>query len=380
MRTLAPMILIFLAWSPLAVLPDSSAAQEVSDPAGGMQRSLAPVPESIATYHTGWGVLTSDGELTGQVVTLNGDGSTTPQSGVEVVIEGESRVLGRAMTDQDGAYRIGGLEPGVYYLIARGPGVYASHALQLVAGNGQVPMDIYASQMDPAKGEGLLRELWSPNPHPREAVFGELVASPEELRQSHEYVLTSGGVHGQLAFPYRSADYAGHIVRAYQKGKLVAAARVDEYARFFLPIRSSGVTDLVVGGAGFAHVSAIYLIAPEVVTAVPRRRSTMVSFHALDVNQGGRTLIVPVRPSPIIPSDRATDEGPIAGVGPLGPMGGTPYAPTSGGGFGGGGAAGGGGAGGLGAILGAAGLAVGAAALSDDDDGFNVNLSTGIGP
>ena len=49
----------------------------------------------------------------------------------------------------------------------------------------------------------------------------------------------------------------------------------------------------------------------------------------------------------------------------------------SGGGFGGGG--GGGGLGGIGGLLGVAGLAVGVAALADDDDsGFNVNLATPV--
>jgi hypothetical protein len=49
-----------------------------------------------------------------------------------------------------------------------------------------------------------------------------------------------------------------------------------------------------------------------------------------------------------------------------------------GGGFSGGAGGGGGGLGGIGGLLGIAGLAVGVAALADDEDGFNVNVATPI--
>ena len=79
--------------------------------------------------------------------------------------------------------------------------------------------------------------------------------------------------------------------------------------------------------------------------------------------------------------EETPDEGPPAGVDapPLAPGGGG----FAGGGGVGGGSGGGGGLGSLGdlaGLAGAAGLAVGVAALADDDDGFNVNQATQITP
>ncbi|RMF37001.1 MAG: carboxypeptidase regulatory-like domain-containing protein [Planctomycetota bacterium] len=376
MRSIAPLALIFSV--SISFAPDLATAQESTRLASETrQRVLTPVAQPISTFHTGWGVLDRDGVLQGQVVTLNDDGTLTPQADVEVVIEEDARILGRAVTDEDGKYRIEGLQPGVYYLIARGTEVYAAHSLELLVGDKSVPMYVYATDMEPKQAEQLLRELWSPNPRPRQAEYGAVAASPSMVRQSHEYVLTDGGIHGQLAFPYRSADYAGHIVRAYREGELIGVARVDEYARFFLPVNSPGVTDLVVGGAGFAHVSAIYLVAPEQVTlqAGPPRR--FVSTPASPALQQPQTLIIPVRPSPVAPEEPVVAE-PVPSTVPFVPGGMAPGSPVGGGGFAGGGAGGGGG--GFGAVIGAAGLAVGIAALSDDDEGFNVNLATGIAP
>jgi hypothetical protein len=53
---------------------------------------------------------------------------------------------------------------------------------------------------------------------------------------------------------------------------------------------------------------------------------------------------------------------------------------SSGGGFGGGGFGGMNGMGIAGALLGGAGLAVGIAALADDDDGFVINAATPVSP
>ncbi|MEE2827195.1 MAG: carboxypeptidase-like regulatory domain-containing protein [Planctomycetota bacterium] len=72
--------------------------------------------------------LTKDGKLEGRVISLNQvlSGSTS------VAFIKDDKVVAKAVADQDGSFQVGGLEPGVYDVIATGPNGVSVVSLQAV--------------------------------------------------------------------------------------------------------------------------------------------------------------------------------------------------------------------------------------------------------
>ncbi|MGV3486029.1 MAG: hypothetical protein ACO1RT_16555 [Planctomycetaceae bacterium] len=75
--------------------------------------------------------LGAQGDLVGQVFSLVRRGLTSSEvEGTDVMLYSGSRLVGRAIADQRGYFQVQGLAPGVYGLVAVGPGGYAAFAFE----------------------------------------------------------------------------------------------------------------------------------------------------------------------------------------------------------------------------------------------------------
>ncbi|GIW99792.1 MAG: hypothetical protein KatS3mg111_3125 [Pirellulaceae bacterium] len=374
MPSLVPSARIVASLAAVLLLPIAALAQAVLPGGNAQVPALTPVAKLVGAFHEGWATIDGDGKLVGRVVTLSANGELVPQDQVEVRIDGMGGPIAAVTTDAEGAFELTGLRPGVYLLEAEGSGAYAAFSFQAVPSDSVRPMDVYAAGMQPARVRDVFRELWSPSKGKAKPAYGEVRPDGWPVEQSPYVVAVDGMLRGQLAFPFSVTDYTGCVVKAYQDGELVASAPVDGLARFELRLPRPGVTDLVVGGAGLsACISAVVQFGGGATAAVTESGGQFVAKRLLQ-----DSLLVPVRPAPgVAPEELGATEEAVLPPPPVAGMAGG--APIGGGGFGGAGGGGIGGASGLGGLLGAAGLAVGVAALSDDD-GFDGNLATGIGP
>lgn len=105
-------------------------------------------------------MLGSAGQLTGQVISLvRGGVSSADVAGTRVMIYRGNNLVGEAIADAQGFFRIQGIGPGVFGLIAVGPGGYAAfgfeaYAPQTIAGSGGSSRKTFVSA--PATGDGDL--------------------------------------------------------------------------------------------------------------------------------------------------------------------------------------------------------------------------------
>lgn len=89
-----------------------------------------------------WVRLTAAGELKGQVQTIDpetGEAKGTESLTVELYQEGQRK--GQATTGADGSFTIGGLQPGVYAMIARGENGFLAYGLQLLPSLDRAKLD-----------------------------------------------------------------------------------------------------------------------------------------------------------------------------------------------------------------------------------------------
>ncbi len=354
----------------------------------GAQEAVLPASTSIpSSFHSGWACLDADGNIQGHVFTLSDGGTSSPQGNAGVVLTSGNTVVAEAMTDADGRFTIKGVEPGVYGLTATSETAFAAHAVQVLPHAPETDgfvVSVYASSMSRGKVDEVLRGLWLPAPTgATPPAFGPLSQPAMPLQQSQRVTMRGGVVTGQLGFSSGYGVPESHVVKVFRGGSLVATAQVARDGSFSFSPESAGVYDLVVGGVGFGSLG--FEVVDESGTSVTSTssdgKSRFVSTAANVLQQG--SLMVPV----IMPSESGEGEGevveeeeilgpPVVGGGFAGPGGFV----GGGGGFGGGGGGLGGGLGGAGGLLGAAGLAAGIAALADDDDGFNQNIASPVGP
>lgn len=104
------------------MLKNSLYARILAGAAGvALMLPAAPVsaaPEVAKTATQGTDVALEDGNLTGKILTSNGE----PVDGAVVTLSKDGKEVGRTITKADGAYTIGGLNTGSYVLVtANGP-------------------------------------------------------------------------------------------------------------------------------------------------------------------------------------------------------------------------------------------------------------------
>jgi hypothetical protein len=201
--------------------------------------------------------------------------------------------------------------------------------------------------------------------------FEDVVPPVMPAAQSQRVAIRGGMVYGQVAWSNPFNIPEAHVAKVFRGGQLIATAPVDAMGRFTFSPGGPGVVDVVVGGTAYGSIGVelVDVDAPAQLTMNADGSKFVAAANAL---LQSNSLLVPTvggGAPPAGPGGPAPGEmlgPPLAGGGFMGP---------GGGGFAGGGG-GGGGLGGLGGLAGAA-LAVGIAALADDDDGFDGNLATG---
>jgi uncharacterized membrane protein YgcG len=352
-------------------------------PAAYAQEELKPAPSIVETksvptvYHSGWAVLDAAGNLTGKVVTVGSAGGVA-QPGAAITLRANSGKIVTGQADENGQFTIPGVEPGVYELTAASEAAFASHGIHVIAHKegASEGLSVFAAAVSPKVANEILRTLAVPQAALAQPPFGPLTAPPLPIAQSHQVSMSNGIVNGRLAFTMGFGDPRAHTVQLMQNGKLIDSANVDSMGYFTVKPAGPGAYDVIVGGVGRGAVG-VEIVDTTVQLSAAESNVQLVAKKAASLIQ--ETLMVPVAMPAAgqLPGDGELVEE-FPGALPMG--GGFPGGGGFGGGSGGGFGGGGGGLGGAGGLLGVAGLAVGVAALSDDDDGFNGNIGTQVVP
>ncbi|MFK7738194.1 MAG: hypothetical protein AB8B50_19355 [Pirellulaceae bacterium] len=373
--------------SSVATAQDIPAVPEVTTsalavPAPAMESVPAPEEAQGIGFHSGWAYLTEEGQLDGTAWIMTPTGPKAV-SGATVTVSAGGQMVASTVSDENGQYAIPGLSGGIFTVETKAADACGAISARLVPnmnGTSSTGMDVYCASMQPAQLESIIGSMWVP-------VSGAMTGSRQVINQERPGVQTyrvrrtNGLVQGQLLFPVQNANPMGHVIRVYSGGQLVEETTSDQQARFTLSTDVSGPVDIIVGGPSYAAIGAEIVNEATEMTEVNgnsdvRFVSTAVKTAA--VVQAPVLYIPVVTQFPSAPSEEVIvmDEAPL----PLGAAPAPGFA-GGGGGFAGGGGGFGGGGGGLGGaagLAGLAGLAVGITALSDDDDGFNLNQASPI--
>jgi hypothetical protein len=370
-----------------AFSPAIAAAQDLSTVPVVDEIPTQAVAESVAApaetaqgvgYHSGWAILSENGELRGTAWTMTSNGPA-PVAGATVAVMVGNDLVASAESDDQGKYTIPGLDAGVFTIKTTAANACSAFIARFVPSSlasTQPGMDVYCVSMSPSELESIVGSMWVPGSTP--TMIAQQSAELE-MPGAQSYVVrrVNGVVQGQLVFATANIGPLGHVIRLYQNGKLIEEAQSDARGRFTLTSDVTGPVDIVVGGPGYAAMGAMIVDSATEVTNVQKNSNErFVAKLAKPAAVQSSVLFVPVVsqfPGTPVDGTVVVDEG-----APL-PLGAAP-APGfagGGGGFGGGGGGGGFGGGG-GGLLGIAGLAVGITALASDDDGFNLNPATPI--
>lgn len=332
--------------------------------------------QEATVYHSGWAVLDASGALSGQVVTLGSAGElrAVPNAAVELIALSGQPFGGS--TDASGHFSLPGIKPGVYRLTSAGESSFSTFGVQVVAHQESSDgFSVYASNISPMKADQMLRALAVPQSAVGPA-YGKLSTPAMPIVQSQRVALTNGVLNGRLAFSSGYGDPAVHTVKLLSDGQVVDTTSVNAMGMFSVKPQGAGIYDVLVGGIG-QGVMSVEVVDDSVQLTSTSKGAKLVSKNANVAVQA--SLMVPVAMPGGGPDGQPIPAEEFAGPAPLGGGFGGPGGFSGGGGFGGG-SGGGGGFGGAGGLLGIAGLAVGVAALADDDDGFNGNLATPVAP
>ncbi len=385
--------LVFVTCILGANLNSFAVSQEAVSTVSIVESNSAPAapqaPNMINLLHQrGWVRLDDDGSVQGKLSVLTAEGQLEGRIGAKILISRDGKVVLSTVTDTDGVFKLDGLKPGTYGLQSRGDYTFAAFALHVLPASAthlSSDLDVYAAVIPAARASELIlaglvpAELSSGE----DAYYRNFESDPlkgkRTFNNSHQVVLQDGVLVGRVSRPgwtFEEQDLSGSVAQIVREGEVIANAAVGKDGYYRIENMEPGVYDLFVSGDdGFAVSTFEAINASEpiaVVTQGGARLITTQSGTAADtlgsemISQNEVFL-----DDPIIVQGSTEDEFgmPVTGGGFAGP-----------GGFGGGGAGGGGGGGlgggGIGGLLGIAGLAVGIAALSDDD----ADVGTPIAP
>ncbi len=280
-------------------------------------------------------------------------------------------------------------------MVAQSENSFSTYAIHVFSEGEHLPssLSIYAATIGNQRAQALIAESWVPSAKPSVDYYRnhetDPLADKRKFNESHRIRLQGTELVGRVSRPgwvYADQDLTGSVARVIQNGKVVGTAAVAKDGYFRIKDMVPGTYDLFVGGDDGVAVVGFQAIEADKSASISNSGVTLVAAQADCCDTICCELVQPVEVSmPVVETEVvAMDPGlpmfdPSLG-GPV--MGGGFAAP---GGFGGGGVGGGLGGGGLGAgpglggLLGIAGLAVGVAALGEDDD-FDPPAATPIGP
>ncbi len=343
-----------------------------------------------------WIGMDNSKSIHGKLISFGETGVVTPRSGVAVKLAQKGKAVSRAVTDSDGMFHFTDIMPGSYSFVAESEYCFATFGIHVLPVGSGSPSSFEAcvSAFSSVGATELIRDNWVPS----DSVVADVAFDKDPLADkrivsaSPKVQLQDGDLIGQVSQAGQSMsdqDLSGNIAHVFRAGRSIAAAPVGRDGKFRIAALAEGVYDLaVVGEDGCA------VIGFEAVGATPvakLQRPTATKFisrqdvsNSLNIELADPTSVATGPEEVPPPAVADTGEFLDPGFGPSFMGGGFP----GGGGFGGGGGGigggfGGGGAGfgggGIGGLLGIAGLAVGIAAISEDDD-FNPDQASLIVP
>ena len=334
-----------------------------------------------------WVSLNANGELEGKVNALNTDGELQSLADVSVALMLDGKEIAKAITDKDGAFAFAGVAPGTYALVAKSENAFSTYALHVLATGAslQTSLTVYAANIGEAKTRELVEANWVPEESAQSYYRNhqeDPLAESRKFNDSHRIRLQNGNLVGRVSRPgwgYSEQDLSGTVAHVLKNGEVVGTSSVKSDGFFTIAGLEPGVYDLFVGGEdGIAVVGFQAVAGTEGVAQKDVEGSVLVSAQTGYSDTLCCEMVQPVDIAPpvmqqeIVMDDPGVIIGePVMGGGFAAPGGGFGGG-MGGGGMGGGGLGGGGGAGiggaGIGGLLGIAGLAVGVAALGNNDN------------
>jgi len=381
-RTRFALLLLGLCGS----VPLASAQESIGDLTKGVL-APAPVPAFIdSLYVNQWIALNANGGISGKLVGLDTSGTAAPRPAVEVVLVQNGNAVASTMTDSSGAFVLQGLVPGTFTFVAKSDFTFATFGLNVLptASGSPSSLNVCASTIPYGQAFQIISESWVPgnNTVVSSTFERDPLGSNRGMVTTTKVNLQNGDLVGKVSragLPLNEQDLSGNVAHVLQGGRKVADAPVSRNGSYRIKNLPAGVYDLIIVGKNGTAAVGFEAVESKAVTSTTSLsqvrfvalQETVDSLNIELANPTDLPNIEEVAPQPI-------DEfvGPPMDMGA--PMGGG--FGGGGGGLGGGGAGGGGGlGGGIGGLLGIAGLAVGVAALSSDDD-FDPGQATIIVP
>lgn len=375
---------------------NSASAQEAIVPNAPVSVSK---PDFINTLQQRqWVTLKADGVLEGQINGLGASGELESLADVAVSLMLDGKQVALTTTDSEGAFALAGVAPGTYAFVAKSESVFSAYALHVLAAgeNLQTSLIVYAANLGQEKTRELVDDHWVPNASETSNYYRnhdeDPLAESRKFNDSHRIELQNGNLVGRVSRPgwaYSEQDLSGSLARVFKNGEVIGTAPVAKDGYFTIAGVEPGVYDLFVGGDdGIAVVGFQAIAGQSAAQQATEESAVLVSAQAGCCDTLCCEMVQPVEiVPPAIQESIVMNEpgccGDVIGDPVLGGGFASPGGYGGGGGFGGGGGGGGVGGGmgghGIGGLLGIAGLAVGIAALSQDDD-FNPVPATNIVP
>lgn len=384
-RTRFALLLLGLCGS----MPIASAQESIGD----LTKSVlapAPVPAFIdSLYVNQWIALNSNGGISGKLVGLDSTGTAAPRPAVEVMLVQNGKPVTGTTTDADGGFTLQGLVPGTFTFVAKSDFTFAALGLNVLPASSGSPssLNVCASTIPYGQAFQIISESWVPG---SSMVVGskfenDPLGSERGMVTTTKVNLQNGDLVGRVSragLPLNDQDLSGNVAHVFQGGRKVADAPIGRDGSYRIKSLAAGVYDLIIVGKNGTAAVGFEAVDPKAVTS----NSSVGAVRLVTLQESVDSMNIELANTSDIPSNQDVPP-PVIGevVGPPmemgGPMVGGGFAGPGGGGFGGGAGGGGGGigGGGLGGLLGIAGLAVGVAALADDDE-FTPGQATIVAP
>ena len=365
------------------------------EPAGELVQQLEPTATYLNPLTVNqWVSLNAAKGITGKLVALDESGAAEPRSAVEVSLVQAGKTVSRAMSDADGSFQFSNISAGNYNFVAQSEYTFATFGIHVLPSGSGSPTSFEAcvSMVSSAVARELMKENWVPTESSPPKFFDkDPLAGSRIVSPSPKVQLQDGDLFGQvsqLGAPISEQDLAGNVAHIFKAGKSVAASPVGRDGKFRIVGLPPGVYDLAVVGEDGNAVIGFEALGPKPLATnakVNTARFVSVQEVANVINVELADPVTDQQPEDVpLPVEESgfmdAEAGPFFGGGfssPGGGFGGGGGLGGGGGGLGGGG--GGFGGGGIGGLLGIAGLAVGVAAISGEDD-FNPLQASLIAP
>jgi len=340
--------------------------------------------------HYQWVHRGEDGSIVGSIGAPAGD-SQIRQGGVDIYLVRDGKRVVTTRSGEDGSFRLVGVAPGVYSLVAETPSTLAIMSLTVLENvSGQhLPTGIQIRSLTPATDRvvSLLRSGTVPRATHGLAMDKDPIAGTRKFLNSYKVAIdTEGDLRGRVTVPGGGRSLAGTMVYLTSAGKEVARTKTDDFGNY----RFEGILP---GNYGFVAsgpqgVAALGFVAVNGGAEEGQSNASIAPDGARYVNSSVVEESIPVLNVELASSDclgvpvEIVGEEIVAGeCCPL-PMGGCcGVAGGYGGGGGGGGGVGGSFGGGLLPLAAIAGLtAVGITVAKENNNNSNVIISPVIVP